>query len=97
MSTQVLPKSPQHAFENAQVHRRLRQRFWSWLVVVDVVAIINHDLNVIQIPGGSNKAIAAAFQEANASQTVSPQVNRVCGRYFGTQASEASKTVCSKI
>jgi len=52
----------------------------------------------LNIPGGSASAIAATYQEANASQTVAPTANRVCGRIFGTSTATATQgTICSRV
>ena len=58
---------------------------------------ISYVMFLLQIPGGSASAIAATYQEANASQTVAPTANRVCGRIFGTSTATATQgTLCCK-
>ena len=58
---------------------------------------ISYVMFLLQIPGGSASAIAATYQEANASQTVAPTANRVCGRIFGTSTATATQgTICCK-
>ena len=51
----------------------------------------------LQIPGGSAQGIATNFQENPAGATTDPTLNKVCGRFLGTQAATAGASVCSKL
>jgi len=51
----------------------------------------------LMIPGGSAQGIATNFQENPAGATTDPTLNKVCGRFLGTQAATAGASVCTRV
>lgn len=51
----------------------------------------------IMIPGGSAQGTATLYQESSISATTAPTLNKLCGRFMGTDKATASVSVCTRL